>query len=368
MKKLIVSIVTVLVASSMAIHAEPSRNTRNLIVVVVDGARWKEIFRGADPDMLADKHYVDEIDETTKAFGGDDAGVRRSKLMPFLWNVVSRQGRLYGNRDLGSQVDMSNPYWYSYPGRAEMFTGHVNPKVDSNDYGVDTDPNVFDFLARQPGLTGKVAGFASWKPVGGVHDRAHSHAYINVYPEDIPGPGLTPAEQAANANQHLMPLMWGWGDQGERLDIATFALARSYMQAKHPRVLLLDIGNADEFAHDRRYDLYLEALHHTDAMIADLWNIVQSDPFYRGKTSLLIVPDHGRGDGAQWTSHGAKAAHSGETWLIAMGPDTPAGGELKNTTPITGDRVAATMARFLGLDFHTFSPGAAPAIDELLRH
>lgn len=367
MKRFIAAVIAGFIASSISIHAAPVRHTRNLVLVVVDGVRWKELFRGADPDLLADKRYVSEIPETTQAFGGDDVQTRRARLLPFIWEVVAKQGRLYGNRDTGSQVDMRNPTWYSYPGRAEMFTGHVNPKVDSNEYGIDTDPNVFEFLARQPTLRGKVAGFASWMPVGGIYDHKNSHALINVFPEDIAGTDLTPAEQAANEGQHLMPLMWGWGDQGERLDAATFALAKSYMQAHHPRLLVLDIGNGDEFAHDHRYDLYLEALHHADAMIANLWKIVQSDPFYRGNTSLLIVPDHGRGDGAQWTSHGPKAAHSGETWLIAMGPDTPGGGELKNTTPFTEDRVAATVARFFGFDFRLFSPDAAPALDELMR-
>jgi hypothetical protein len=368
MKKRLALLFVSALAAFSTVHAEPARHTRNLVLVVVDGARWKEIFRGADPAMLADKRYVSEIPETTQAFGGDDAQTRRSKLMPFVWSVVAKQGRLYGNRDLGSRVDMRNPVWFSYPGRAEMFTGHVNPKVDSNEYGIDTDPNVFEFLARQPALRGKVAGFASWRPIGGIYDHKHSDAYFNVYPEDIPGPGLTPAEQAANEGQHLMPLMWGWGDQGERLDAATFALAKSYMQARHPRLLVLDIGNDDEFAHDHRYDLYLEALHHADAMIANIWKVVQSDPFYRGKTSLLIVPDHGRGDGPQWTSHGPKAAHSGETWLMAMGPDTSAGGVMENTKPITEDQLATTIARFFGFDFRTMAPQAAAPIGELMRH
>lgn len=367
MKKRLAILIASAFAALATVHAEPARHTRNLVLVVVDGVRWKEIFRGADPAMLTDKRYVSEIPETTQAFGGDDAQTRRSKLMPFVWSVVAKQGLLYGNRDLDSRVDMRNPYWFSYPGRAEMFTGHVNPKVDSNEYGVDTDPNVFEFLARQPALRGKVAGFASWRPIGGIYDYKHSHMYFNISPEDIPGPGLTPAEQAANEGQHLMPLQWGWGNQGERLDAGTFALAKSYMQAHHPRLLVLDIGNGDEFAHDHHYDLYLQAIHHSDAMIASLWKVVQSDPFYRGNTSLLIVPDHGRGDGPHWTSHGPKAAHSGETWLMAMGPDTPGGGELKNTASLTEDRIAATVARFLGFDFRAFSPNAAPPIDALMQ-
>ena len=50
------------------------------------------------------------------------------------------------------------------------------------------------------------------------------------------------------------------------------------------------------FAHDGRYDHYLEAAHNTDQMIKDLWDYCQNDTVYKGKTTFIITTDHGRGD------------------------------------------------------------------------
>jgi hypothetical protein len=44
------------------------------------------------------------------------------------------------------------------------------------------------------------------------------------------------------------------------------------------------------------YDQYIGSAHAEDAMIADLWKLLQSMPQYKDKTSLLITCDHGRGD------------------------------------------------------------------------
>ncbi len=32
--------------------------------------------------------------------------------MPFLWNVLATDGVLIGNRDLGSQMQVTNGYWF----------------------------------------------------------------------------------------------------------------------------------------------------------------------------------------------------------------------------------------------------------------
>ena len=78
------------------------------------------------------------------------------------------------------------------------------------------------------------------------------------------------------------------------------------MMASHPRVVYIDFGDNDEFAHEGKYDFYLDAAHKTDAMIADLWDYLQQRCFYKDQTSILIFPDHGRGYGDEWTSHGSK--------------------------------------------------------------
>jgi hypothetical protein len=86
------------------------------------------------------------------------------------------------------------------------------------------------------------------------------------------------------------------------------------------------LGETDDWAHAGAYPEYLNAAHLGDSYLRELWELVQSMPEYRGKTTLIVLPDHGRGVGPLWTSHGEKIPESKQTWMAFLGPDTPAAG------------------------------------------
>jgi hypothetical protein len=100
-------------------------------------------------------------------------------------------------------------------------------------------------------------------------------------------------------------------------------------------------------------------------MLADIWNIIQSDPQYKNKTTLFITCDHGRGGLGKdtWKDHGEKIIESGETWLAVIGPDTKALGEMKNPEQLFQKQYAATIAALLGLKFTADHPIAEPIRD-----
>ena len=180
---------------------------------------------------------------------------------------------------------------------------------------------------------------------------------VNIYGEDVKGDDLTPLQKEANAVQHFVPEVFG---QGERLDGITYLMTKAYIRASHPRMVYIDYGDTDDFAHEGRYDFYLDGAYKIDSMISDLWNYLQSDPFYKGQTTLMIFPDHGRGNEDEWTSHGSKIAHADETYLMVMGPDTPATGEQKTHEQIYQDQYAQTMAMLLGFHFTANHPVGKP--------
>ncbi len=332
-----------------AAQGQPSRQTQNVVLILIDGYRWQELFRGADHALLCNPRFnsTDSL-QRLKNFWDEDLSRRRQKLMPFTWGYLARHGQLYGNRDQGSRVQVTNPYWVSYPGRAEVLSGFVDEQINSNEFPDNPNPNVLEFLNNQRDLRGKVVTFACWDATGRCLNPRRNGMFVNVPWQDIEGSDLTPAEILANEMQHFTPKIWGWE---ERLDANVYALAKAYIQARHPRVVYLDFGDTDEYAHSGQYDHYLEDARNLDAMIGQLWKTMQADPFYKDKTTFLIVPDHGRGLEEQWTSHGRSAAHSNETWFMVLGPDTPAGGEMKGGEAIDQTRFAATLARFLGLDY-----------------
>src|SRR5687768_14584096 len=81
-------------------HAEGAR----VILVVADGLRWQEVFRGADPSIAGARGK----------YWRESPAERRVALMPFLWSTVAREGGLIGNRDIGSRAVVTNPMKFSY--------------------------------------------------------------------------------------------------------------------------------------------------------------------------------------------------------------------------------------------------------------
>lgn len=339
-----------------AVHAQTPSKAKNVIVFLMDGYRWRELFMGADSSILFDHRYNHEDSAWTVAkYWANTPEERRHKLMPFVWETIARQGRLYGNRQYGNLVNVQNTYWFSYPGRNEAFTGHFDTLVNSNEYPDNPHTNVLEYINTQPGLHGKVVTFASWDAVARILNRNRNGMLVNIYGEDIQGDHLTPMEQQANVFQHTLPDLFG---KGERLDAGTYALAKAYLLANHPRVLYIDLGDNDDFGHAGEYGDYLDAAHYADAMFRDIWTTIQSDPFYKDQTAMLIFPDHGRGEGAGWTSHGTHYPHSNETYLMAIGAGVDPRGEIKTPGQIYEAQYAQTIAQLLGFRFTAEHPVA----------
>jgi arylsulfatase A-like enzyme len=146
----------------------------------------------------------------------------------------------------------------------------------------------------------------------------------------------------------------------------TWLSAREYINQHKPRVVFLGLGETDDFAHSGRYDLYLQQATLFDKIISDLWYYIQTDPFYKDNTTLIITTDHGRGRSARsWHSHNTFTPGSGETWLGMLGPGIIPMGEMKDEQQIYEKQVAATIAWLLGEKFevsnHIGQPIMLPA-------
>jgi hypothetical protein len=355
MSALLFGVVSFVRAQQAGAAPAAAGSARNLIIFLMDGYRWEELYRGADSSLMFDTKF-NRTDSawTFKKYWAGDASARRRLLMPFIWETIAAKGQLYGNRDLGSLVNVKNKYQFSYPGRSEAFTGYYDSAVNSNDYPDNPNTNVLEFIDKQPGFRGKVAVFSSWDADARIFNRHRNGMLVNIYGEDVTGQ-LTPLQVAANAWQHLLPDIFGGG---ERLDAGTFALAKAYLLANHPRVLYIDLGDPDDFAHAGDYGSYLDAAHYADAMMKDVWTTIQQDPFYKDQTAMLLFPDHGRGLGPQWTDHGEGVGPSGQTYFVALGAGIAVKGEVKGGGQIYQQQYAQTIAALLGLKFTATHPVA----------
>ena len=101
-------------------------------------------------------------------------------------------------------------------------------------------------------------------------------------------------------------------------------LVRQLMRQLAPSLLWVTMHDID-IAHAGAYSLYIEGIQRTDRLCAELWQAIQSEPEYAGKTTLFILPDFGRdadedagGNGFQ--HHRTGDAGSRTTWMMALGP------------------------------------------------
>ncbi len=330
----------------------------NLIIVTTDGFRWQEVFKGMDSAIANNRKYNQGDSESLfKKYWSNDPQERRQKLFPFLWNTIARGGEIFGNRELGCKVDNANPYWFSYPGYNEIFTGFPDTAVNSNNYPDNPHENVLEFLHKQKNLKGKIAAFGAWDAFDRILNKNRSGLPVFSAFDTVGGKLPDANEKLINAmnNDSYHP----FGNE-ESLDVFTHYAAWEYLYTKRPRVLYIAYGETDEWAHAGQYRSYLDAAHQVDGWLKQLWDFVQLDPQYKDRTSLLITVDHGRGDKKkdEWTSHNSKIADSHQIWFAIIGPDTPAGGEMKGDMQLYQEQLAQTIARLMEYRFITDHPVA----------
>ncbi len=310
----------------------PATRTRNVVLVVTDGLRWQEVFTGADSSLVAHQSAA-----TRAQFWKPSAAERRQALMPFLWNTIVRDGALYGDRNAGSSVRVTNGRNVSYPGYNEILAGKVDARIRDNGAGRNPNRTLFDWLAAKPGYADRVAAYGTWKTLDDVFDRQRAAFVVRA----------------------------GWSS-----DTLMQKVVLNDLRARKPRALFVGYGDTDERAHEGKYDQTLRAAHVVDSLVDELWATLQSMPEYRGTTTLLITTDHGRGSStASWRRHDEHTRGSDETWVAVIGPDTPAAGDVGGTTvsPIRATQIAATLAAALGEDYASAVPGAGPPIGDAIR-
>lgn len=338
------------------------RKTENVILITLDGVRTQEIFGGLDFEVLKSLVKKGNVEETPsyRKFWAPTPKQRREKLMPFFWGAWMKQyGCIYGNRSLGSTVQVRNRHRFSYPGYSEILTGESHDDViNSNDSKRNPYPSVLEFLKRKLKLQFKqVAAFASWETMNWIAEHEEGSFLINAGYEEYLHPLASLRELSRLQFETLTP----W--RTVRHDFYTFRFALAHLESYKPRVLYLSLGETDDWAHDGHYELVLEALHQTDQRLQRLWEFLQKGSRYRGKTSIVVTTDHGRGnESADWKNHGDDVEGAQYIWLAVISPESDKRGEQKAPQNLYQNQVAATLCRFLGLDYNEDHPRAGRPI------
>lgn len=104
-------------------------------------------------------------------------------------------------------------------------------------------------------------------------------------------------------------------------DELSLFITRQVMRQVAPALLFVTLHDMD-VAHSGAFSLYLDAIQRADRLVAELWQEIQANPEYAGRTTLLVLPDFGRdadGEASGFQHHRTGSAMARTTWMLALG-------------------------------------------------
>jgi hypothetical protein len=365
MRRIVLLLVIFNGALAVVAPAQTDHATKNIVLVMTDGLRWQEVFRGADGALMNKKHgLVADTEKLRKEYWRESVEARREALMPFLWQVVAKEGQIYGDRDKHSDAYVTNGLNFSYPGYNETLCGFADPSIHSNDKVPNQNATVLEWLNAKTEYHDRVAAFAAWDAFPWIFNSQRAGFPVNAGYDPLLTLPSNPRIDLLNRLKREGPRVW----DDEPFDSIAFHTAMEYLKESKPRILFISLGETDDWAHAGNYTEYLNAARRVDGYIKTLWETLQAIPEYQNKTTLIFSPDHGRGSGLEsWKRHGKEIPDSKYTWIAFLGPDTPALGDRTNVTTVSQNQIAATLAALLGESYGQSVPRAGQPIADVLR-
>jgi len=273
-------ILLVLLSGCLLLQAE----VRNVIIVVIDGARWQSTF---------------------------DAGVTYT---PRMRNQLRRKGTLYSEfYNEGLTITVS--------GHSSILTGTWQRlRNDGSEH--PTKPTLFEYFRKSTGLPDSTAYV-----IAGCNKLAClTHSSAPDYGEPFAACALT--------NEFTG-------------DLETYANLKRIMQTRQPRLILVNLKEVDHMGHSGGLYPYHRALTQADSLVFLIWQDIQTLPAYRNQTALFITADHGMHEvNPTQLSHGDNCDFCQHIFLLALGVEIPKNKTVK--THHTQRDLAPTIGKLMG--------------------
>ena len=311
------------------------RSESAVVLVVLDGVRWQEVFGGADR-AVARQHGVNP---------GTWPNARA--LMPNLQRMIEVEGMALGAPGHGPEITTGGTQRISLPSYREIFTGRSDPLCQSNEcaqpLGRTVAYDVYDV-----GGPGDVAVIASWSNIARAAS-ADSSRFVLTTGRKVVGLGdvlrsdpVTASLLDAGSRASAFP-----GEGEYRPDSITERIALRYLATARPRFLFVGLGDCDEYGHRNDYRGYLTALHGADAFLGELEVTLEAMGARGRHTTVLVTADHGRA--RDFRDHGVGHPESGRVWLVAGGADVRGRGLVAASRRHTLSDIAPTVRALLGI-------------------
>lgn len=243
----------------------------------------------------------------SESFGGAHSTI------PYLWQMLRPQGVIWENFT-------NDGVTYTCPSHASIVTGTWQT-IANDGSERPTFPTIFEYFRKEAALPQSACAVVAGKP------KLHVLSY-STHPDYGSDYG---------ASVHIASN-----------DLAVFDSLRSVLASDRPRLVIVNFPGTDFAAHAGILEEHLSALRVADSLCAEIWQLITSDPFYAGNTTLFVTNDHGRHDDQHggFQSHGDSCPGCRHIMLLAVGRLIPA--DRVSTTGRTQIDLATTVGSLLG--------------------
>lgn len=283
-----------------------ARNTDRVVLVVLDGVRWQDVFD-------------------------------RSGNMPTLERWMAGEGTCI------EDMRATGPNYVSLPSYTEIFTGRTSACQD-NDCPRTKEATLVDEIGKAAIV---VSSWESIEYAATPHDDVPlTSGRFRTYRSEWFDKALL--DEARDAGP-------GPGIGEFRRDAYTARIAIRALEQHAPRFMFVGLGEPDEYAHCGEREGYRASLHEADRWIAAI------EAAAGERASIVVTTDHGRN--AAFRDHGGGWPESGRVWLVAKGGAFAAHGCVTSKRHRLAD-IAPTVRLLLALSPDT-DPTSGRPIDEL---
>lgn len=273
--------------------AYPNYNTENVIIIVVDGARYSETWG-----------------EPSHSFIPNQSALRH-------------EGVLFTNFYNDGET-------LTIAGHTALTTGSYQ-WINNDGQQLPNHQSIFQEYRKQHSIDQTKTWVISSKDKLQVLSNTESNSWSNKYM-----PSTNCGVNGAGVGS------------GYREDSITMMRFFEIFDEHHPNLVLLNFRDPDFTAHQGDWNGYLEGISKTDEYIQQIWDYIQNDPLYSDNTTLFITNDHGRhlnGVSSGFAHHGDNCDGCKHISLLVIGPDFPK--NVVNSDHYNQTDVSATVAELL---------------------
>ncbi len=310
-----------------------SKDQNNVILISMDGIRSYEFYRGTS-------WLLNRTD-----FKGN--------IFPYIWNEMIPNGNLFGRKGIKSTFRSADKLGISLPNYQAIFLGHNHGFLLGNANPRVKQETMFERIKRELNLSFKqVAAIGSWSGVNRAVAKDPESYFINIGQVPLNDGTNDPVIKQLNEEQKKAP---GWNRKNttDRDDKYTWMQAMHYLKKHKPRLMYINLLDADEYAHNMDYTNYLKSLRWFDNKIKELMTLLKNELKDYGKnTTVLITTDHSRGFAWLWSGHSIEK----NIFLVAKGPYTKKVGRVKGIGVRNHYSIRPTIEMLFGLKPATPAP------------